>query len=566
MQAFHKWAPCVFLSALALAPAFGQEPKPSSTIPQYSDADKKKLADIEQRPEIRDQIQGAWDTKRKADLEYLYNLNASAHFGDISGPEFATFRNNYGLLYNNPMLQRYLNAIGQRLVPAGSPNLYSFKIVLDPIPRAEAFSTGTVVVSTGLISMLDNEAQLAYVLGHEIAHIEKKHAYEVIRMSVLEPALNREKEEAAAKKKAFFVAGVTVAAAAIGGKTGGMNVGALAGMGALAGSVIASNFVFRDHTTSTEWSDAYENEADEAALGYILAQSYDVREAPKLYARLETEVTRDPRLGLGFVASERRMKARSARIEELLTGSLKADIDARLKAGGLVGSSGQFNLIMASLKRDNGIVAIDYDLFAMARDNLEEAVSLRSNDARAQLYLGKVITLTARNEHDRQEGEEHFLKSIQYDGKRGAYPDPHLEYALFLIGESGDKTEIRKELLSYIALYQRQHGGSLPTNMPILYDYLTLVGEANWYAAPVAVISTKNVEPIRTDGAGAGAALTAPEILAIATGAEPPAAAVSESQPKAAVQPAPKPHAAVQPAAKPHATVLPTAAKKAVSQ
>ena len=51
---------------------------------------------------------------------------------------------------------------------------------------------------------------------------------------------------------------------------------------------------------------------------------------------------------------------------------------------------------MAALKRDNGIIAIDYDLFAMARDNLEEAVNLRSNDPRAQLYLGKVISLTAR--------------------------------------------------------------------------------------------------------------------------------------------------------------------------
>jgi hypothetical protein len=565
MQAFQKWALIALLSTLAIGSAVGQTPKPSARIAQFSDADKKKLAEIEQRPEIRDRIQTEWDNKRRADLEYLYNLNASGRFGDVSGPEFATFRNNYGLLYNNPMLQRYLNTIGQRLVPSNSPNLYSFKIVLDPIPRAEAFSTGTVVVSTGLISMLDNEAQLAYVLGHEIAHIEKDHGYDVIRMSVLEPALNQEKEEAAAKKKALFMAGVTVAAAVAGGKAGGANVGTLAAVGALAGSAIASNFIFRDHTTVTSWPDVYENEADEAALGYILAQSYDVREAPKLYARLETEVTRDPRLGLGFVADQARMKARSARVEELLTGSMKADIDAKLKAGGLVGSNGEFNLIMASLKRDNGIVAIDYDLFAMARDNLDEAVSLRSNDARAQLYLGKVISLTARNDKDRQEAQQHFLKSIQYDGKRGAYPDPHLEYALYLIGENGDKTEIRKELLSYIALYQRQHSGSLPTNMPILYDYLTLVGETNWYAAPVSIISTKNVEPIRAEAASAGVALSAPEILAIATATEP-LAAVSESQPKDAAPPAPKPHSASQPAPKPHAVVQPTAAKKAGSQ
>ncbi|MFZ2021715.1 MAG: M48 family metalloprotease [Terracidiphilus sp.] len=546
MQVLQRCVRFVLLSTLAALPAIGQTPKASTTPPQYSDADKKKIAEIEQRPEIQDRIRTEWESRRRQDLDYLYNLNLSEDFTDIRGPEFVTYRQMYGVLYPNPMLQRYLNAMGQRLVPVNSPNLYSFKIVLDPIPMAEAYTTGTVVVSTGLISMMDNEAQLAYVLGHEIAHIEKNHAYDMVRMSIIEPELNREKEEAAYKKKAMLVAGVTVAAAAVGGKFGGANIAVPAAIGALTGTTIASHFIFRDHTTVTQWSDVYENEADEASLGYILAQSYDVREAPKLYVRLEKAEARDPRLGLGFVASEIRMKARAARIDEVLTGSMKADIEAKLKAGGLTGSSGEFNLIMASLKRDNGIAAFDHDLFAMARDNLDEAVNLRSNDALAQLYLGKVIMATARNGQDRQEGQKHILKSIEYDGKRGAYPDPHLEYALDLIGENGDKTEIRKELLSYIALYHRQHAGSLPSNMHILYDYLTLVGETNWYTAPVSVVSTRNVEPIRTDASGKGTALTAPEILSIATGTGTPAEAPEAAQPKQPLPPQPKPHPAAQ--------------------
>jgi len=99
--------------------------------------------------------------------------------------------------------RRYINAIGQRLVPKDSPNIYSFKLLLDPIPKAEALSTGTILVSTGMVSMLDNEAQLAYVLGHEIAHVEKNHAYTIVRMSVLEPALNEEKEKETKEKRAI---------------------------------------------------------------------------------------------------------------------------------------------------------------------------------------------------------------------------------------------------------------------------------------------------------------------------------------------------------------------------
>ena len=530
MRDLHAKVAAIALLSLLSPYASPQMPASSAVAPVYSDADKKKIAEIEQRPEIKDQIQSQWDERRRKDIDYIYNINSSAHFGDMSGPEFATFREHYGLLYNNPMLQRYLNAIGQRLVPKDSPNIYSFKILLDPIPKAESFSTGTVLVSTGLISMLDNEAQLAYVLGHEIAHVEKNHFYEALRMTIVQDALNKEKEEATEKKRAIFTAAVTAATAGIGSgvASSGLKGALIGGALGLGSGAFLSRLIFRDHTTVTEWPDVFENDADETSLGYILDQNYDVREAPKLYARMETAAAHDPRIGLGFIAQASRMKARNAKIQELLSGPLKPTIEAKLKAAGLTGSSGQFNLIMATLKRDNGIIAIDYDLFAMARDNLDEAVNLRTDDPRAQLYLGKIISLTARSDQDRQEAEQHFMKAIQFDESRGAYPDPHLEHALHLIGENGDKAEVRKELESYIALYQRLHAGSLPNNMPILYDYLTLVGENNWYAAPAVVISTKNVEPIRTSTSGPQTALTGPEVIAIATGSAAPAAQPTE--------------------------------------
>jgi len=507
----------------------------SEKAPTFSDDDKKKMAELEQRPEIKDAIQAAWDEKRRADIDYIYNINSSAHFSDMSGPEFATFRDHYGQLYNNPMLQRYINAIGQRLVPKDSPNIYSFKLLLDPIPKAEALSTGTILISTGMVSMLDNEAQLAYVLGHEIAHVEKNHAYQIVRMSVLEPALNAEKNKETERKRAIVGAVTTFATGGIGGIYGGLN-GAIAGsITGLAGGLIAGNLIFRDHNTVTEWDDVYENEADEASLHYMLDQGYDVREAPRLYARLQTAATRDPRIGLGFMAKETRMKARTAHIQTVLSGDFKTVWEAKLKTGGLTGSSGEFSLIMAALKRDNGIIAIDYDLFAMARDNLEEAVNLRSNDPRAQLYLGKVISLTARTAEDRQEAEDHFLKAIQYDGARGAYPDPHLEHALHLIGENGDKGEIRNEIEAYVALYQREHMGTLPSNMPILYDYLTLVGDTNWYAAPAAVVSTRNVDAIRINNSSGSGALTGPQVISSMLDSP----ATSTAQPIAVSQPAP---------------------------
>jgi hypothetical protein len=124
------------------------------------------------------------------------------------------------------------------------------------------------------------------------------------------------------------------------------------------------------------------------------------------------------------------------------------------------------------------------------------------------------------------------MKAIQYDGTRGAYPDPHLEHALHLIGENGDKGEIKNEIEAYVALYQREHMGSLPNNMAILYDYLTLVGDTNWYAAPAAVVSTKNVEAIRINSSGNSAPLTGPQVISSVLGpnATPTAQSVSQTE------------------------------------
>ena len=524
------------------APAAAAAPTPLSfRAPKFTDDDRKKMAEIEQRPEVKAQIDTAWAARRKADMDYVYLLNSTAHFTETSGPDYTTFVSHNGQLYNNPMLQRYINNIGQALVPKDSPNTYSFKLILDPMPKAESLSTGTVLVSTGLVSMLDNEAQLAYVLGHEIAHVENSHEYQMVRMGVIEPALNAEKEKEVKEKRAIATAAVTFATGGLGGIFGGLNGAIGGGIAGLAGGLIGSNLIFRDHDTVTNWDDIYENDADEQSLHYMLGQSYDVREAPKAYVRLQTEAARDPRIGLGFIADPVRMKARIAHIQNSLTGDFKTTWEAKMKDGGLTGSSGNFSLVMAALKRDNGIVAIDYDLFAIARDNLEDAVDLRSNDPRAQLYLGKAISLSARTADDRQQAEDHFLKAIQYDGARGAYPDPHLEHAVHLIGENGDKTEIKNEIEAYVALYQREHAGRLPGNMEILYDYLTLVGDTNWYMPPAAVVSTRYVDAVHTSGSGGSTQMTAQQVINSAL--DGPATPAASAPPVAAATPVSAPAA-----------------------
>ena len=506
------------------------QPKVSDNPQELSDADKAKMAEIADRPEVKQEIEDAWQEKRRQDLEYAYNVNSSLHFTDVYGPQFAEFRDKYGQLYNNPILQEYLNNIGQQLVPKDSPNTYSFKLLLDPIPRAEAFSTGSVYVSTGLVAMLDNEAQLAYVLGHEIAHVEKNHFYNEIRNTILEEELWKEKEKKVETERKLFQLGSAVGGAFAGRAIGGYG-GAAAGLGIFAAGSIASQYLFRNKMTVTEWSVVYENEADDAGFDYMLQQNYDVREVPRLYATLKNSVTKDSRVGLGFIGRLNRVNERSAHAQELIAGAKKAEIEAKLKGGGLKGSDPQFALIMAAVKRDNGIIALDYDLYDTAKDNLQDAVNIRSNDARAQLYLGKVTLMTARTPEDHQAAEASFRKALQYDEARGAYPDPHLEHALSLISQNNpaNSDEIRKELQIYVALYQRNNAGRLPSNMPILYDYFTLAGDSTWFVPPVSVVSTQYVNPLKVNTTADTGAASAKQVEASATGGNGAASAYNTS-------------------------------------
>lgn len=523
------------------------EVRASDLPPEYSDADKKKMAEIADRPEVKEKIQARWDARRRSDLMYAYNLNLSLQY-DVSGPQYAQFRDDYGQLYRNPFLQQHLNRIGQGLVPPDTPKTYAFRLILDPIPVAEALSTGSIYISTGFVSLLDNEAQLAYVLAHEIAHVEKNHAYNQIRNEVLEDELYKEKEKDVQKKRALVALAATAAGAAIGGATGGGSGAALGATAGFAGGALVAHFTIRNKMTVTQWSVVDENEADDAAFQYMLKSNYDAREVPRLYARLDNTGAHDSRIGLGFVGDPTRVRERSAHVQDLLSGAYKAEIGSKLQGKGLMGSSPEFSLIMAALKRDNGIIALDYDLFDMARDNLEEAVTLRSNDAMSQLYLGKVRLLTARTAADRDQASAYILKALQYDADRGELAEPHLQHALSLMAQdtAANSAEIRQELQAYVALFMRNSAGVEPSNMHILYDYFTLAGDTSWYVPPANVVSTKYVDALVVNSTQSSGAATAKQVVATATGDSSSAPRPVEVR-APIVTPKPKPVAATTP-------------------
>ena len=81
-------------------------------------------------------------------------------------------------VYDNAELQRYVSEIGMRLARASErPNLpWQFTVVDEPAVNAFALPGGKIYLTRGILAFLNDEEQMAGVLGHEIGHVTARHA------------------------------------------------------------------------------------------------------------------------------------------------------------------------------------------------------------------------------------------------------------------------------------------------------------------------------------------------------------------------------------------------------
>ena len=88
-------------------------------------------------------------------------------------------------LVKNPALQGYVNRVGRWVASASErPDLkWRFGVIESDDVNAFAAPGGYVFLTSGLYRLLRDEAELAGVLGHEIAHVVKKHHLKLLQKS-----------------------------------------------------------------------------------------------------------------------------------------------------------------------------------------------------------------------------------------------------------------------------------------------------------------------------------------------------------------------------------------------
>lgn len=92
-----------------------------------------------------------------------------------------------GKYHTDERVSQYIAEVGNRLAELShKPELpYEFTVINSSIPNAWALPGGKIAFNRGLLTMLEDEAQLAAVLGHEIVHVTARHGAQGMSRGIL---------------------------------------------------------------------------------------------------------------------------------------------------------------------------------------------------------------------------------------------------------------------------------------------------------------------------------------------------------------------------------------------
>src|SRR5262249_15455904 len=253
-------------------------------------------------------------------------------------------------VYDDPMLEEYLAGVGDRLTPdegaaAGSPG-FKFAVLRDPTLNAFALPNGHIYVHTGLLSRLDNESQLAMIIGHEMTHVTHRHALSIDQASIGVTALTGSR----APKDDDIGAAVI-----------GPTANAILGLGLPLTTIAAINGYGRD----------LERDADQGGMDNLVRAGYDPKEAPNVFALPRSESKDVGSLETFFFGSHPKLTERIETTEELL----RTQYAQAAMTSTTTRDTEDFQLRMRPVVRENALEDIRAGRFAVAQRQLDRVLA-----------------------------------------------------------------------------------------------------------------------------------------------------------------------------------------------
>jgi predicted Zn-dependent protease len=191
-----------------------------------------------------------------------------------------------GMPWGDKALNEYVNRVGQNLArSSGSQQVFSFYVLYNPEVNARAFPGGYIVINSGVISLAENEAELASVLSHEIAH-ESSCDWKT------------------APGKGNLLELISVVPIVV--------------FGGPAGIVMAAGSGWADKVVRARFNRAKEERADRLAAQYLVRAGYDPYAAVRFFQRLQAEQERSGGEPGGLLATHPRSTERQKKLEKTI--------------------------------------------------------------------------------------------------------------------------------------------------------------------------------------------------------------------------------------------------------
>ena len=188
------------------APAPTQNPPQGQAPTSDPDAGQPKAGDVQNAPKQAPAALPTQDDSEikhnggKTDVDAVGNRNVGCGRGVgnwytvegqvARGRVYAQQIESQIKLINDPVITEYVNRIGQNLVRNSDAQVpFTIKVIDSDVVNAMALPGGFFYVNSGLILAADEEAEMAGVMAHEIAHVAACHyGREMTRMNLLQMA------------------------------------------------------------------------------------------------------------------------------------------------------------------------------------------------------------------------------------------------------------------------------------------------------------------------------------------------------------------------------------------
>ena len=254
------------------------------------------------------------------------------------------------MLFRNEALDDYVQAIANRLLSQFDDRAgieVRTRVIKSPAQNAFVLPNGAAYVSTGLIVLLDNEDQLATVLGHELAHFLGRHS------------LRRERRLENKRKWSMAIGVLTTGA--------GLDVSTLWAITSIGG-----------------YSRELEMEADNMGLRLMVGAGYDAAEAPIVFEKLLSALQDDESEKPFAYASHPKLQDRLNNFRALMTGYDSPAAPEGIKM------PGEYVELIDTVFLDNVELEIEQHMRQRAWISLDRFLARNPDSARAYFLKGKL--------------------------------------------------------------------------------------------------------------------------------------------------------------------------------